>query len=116
MKSPGVTVCFARELVDMNWPVALPASVKQKARGMATRLEKLMTQFQLLGDRLITGQVGVMQVVEQTAALADHHQQAPTGSVIFFVTLQMLGQMVDALGQERDLHVGGTGVLFVRLE
>jgi hypothetical protein len=36
--------------------------------------------------------------------------------VILFVALQMLGQMVDALRQQRDLHIGGTRVLLVRLK
>ncbi len=30
--------------------------------------------------------------------------------MVTLVDLQMLGQMGDALGQERDLHVGRTGV------
>ena len=100
----------------MNWPVAHPAGLKQKTRGLNHAFGNLLTQFQLLGDRLVTGQVGVMQVVEQTAALANHHQKSTTRAVIFLVALQMLGQMVDALREQRDLHVCGTGVLLVRLE
>ncbi len=75
-----------------------------------------MAQFQFLGDRLIASQVNRLQVFEQTAALADHHQQPAARAVVFFVGLQMLGQMVDALGEQRDLHVRRTRVLGVRFE
>jgi hypothetical protein len=90
--------------------------LKQKARGQSHALENLMSQFQLLGDRLVAGQVGVMQVVQQPPPLANHYQQTTAGAVILLVGLQVLGQMVDALGQQRDLHVGRTGILLVRLE
>jgi len=75
-----------------------------------------MAKFELLSDRLIAAEVGALQVIEQAAALADHHQQTATGAVILLVALQMLGQVVDALRQQGDLHVGGTRVLGVRLE
>ena len=75
-----------------------------------------MPQFQLLGDRLITGQVGVMQIVEQPAALADHHQKTTTGGVIFLVALQMLGQMVDALREQGNLHIRRSGIPLVQLK
>lgn len=75
-----------------------------------------MTKLQFLRDGLITVDVRVMQVIEQTAALADHHQQSAARTVILVVALQVPGQMVDALGQQRDLHVRRTGVLFVQFE
>ena len=56
------------------------------------------------------------KIFEQAAALADHHQQPAARAVIFFVGLQMLGQMVDAMRQQRDLHVRRTRVLGVRFE
>ena len=57
-----------------------------------------------------------MQIIQQPAALADHHQQSATGAMIFDVLLQMVGQMVDPLGQKSNLHVCGAGVLLVKLE
>ena len=55
----------------------------------------------------------LLQIVQQTAALTNHQQQAATGVVILLVHLQMLVQVVDARGQQRDLHLGGTGVALV---
>ena len=75
-----------------------------------------MAQFQFLRDRLIATQVNRLQIFEQAAALADHDQQPATRAVVFFVGLQMLGQMVDAMREQRDLHVRRTRVFGVRLE
>ena len=41
---------------------------------------------------------------------ADHHEKAAAGVVVMLVLTQMLGQLVDAGGQDRDLDLGGTGV------
>ena len=53
---------------------------------------------------------GALEVVEQAAALADHHQQAAARVVVLLVRLEVLGQVGDALGQDRDLHLRRTGV------
>jgi len=75
-----------------------------------------MAQLQLFGDRLITSQINILQISEQAAALADHDQKPAARAVVFFVGLQMLGQMVDAMREQRDLHVRRARVLGVRLE
>ena len=75
-----------------------------------------MAQLQFFRDRLIASQVNRLQVFEKAAALADHHQQPAARAVVFFIGLQMLGQMVDALREQRDLHVRRTRVLGVRLK
>ena len=49
----------------------------------------------------------------QAAALADHLEQATAGMVVVLVFLEVLVQVVDALGQQSDLHLGGTGVALV---
>jgi hypothetical protein len=51
-----------------------------------------------------------MQIIQQTAALANHDNQTAAGPVIFLIMLQMLGKSVDALRQQRDLHIRGPGV------
>lgn len=57
-----------------------------------------------------------MQVIEKTAALADHHQKTAAGTVILLVALQMFGEVVDAMGKQRDLHVSRAGVFLVQPE
>jgi hypothetical protein len=45
-----------------------------------------------------------LEVIEQPAALADEHQEAAAGMVILRVRFEMLGQIVDALAEDRDLN------------
>ena len=79
---------------------------RRPAAKQQPRLRKnSMAQFQFLRDRLITAQVRVLQIFQQAPALADHHQQPATRTVVFFVGLQMLGQMVDPLREQGNLHV-----------
>ena len=80
------------------------------------KLNKLLAQLELFGDRLVAADIRIGQIIQQTAALADHQQQTTAGAMILLGRLQMLGQMVDAVREQRDLHVGGTRVLRVRLE
>jgi hypothetical protein len=75
-----------------------------------------VAEFELLGDRLITCQVGMMEIIQQRAPLTDHFQQTTAGTVVFVVFLQMFGQVINSLGQKSDLHVSGPCVLFVQLE
>jgi hypothetical protein len=75
-----------------------------------------VAQLQFLGDSLVTAQIGLLQVFEQTAALADHHEQPAARAVVLLVALQMFGEMVDALGQQRNLNIGRTRVLAVDLK
>ena len=88
----------------------------QVGNSKSGRPQKLVAQLELLGDCRVPFHVRVMKIIQQAAALADHHQQPATRAVVFFVALQMFGQMVDTLGEQRDLHVRGTGVLLVQLK
>jgi len=65
---------------------------------------------------MVALRIGAAQVIEQAPALADHFQQPPAGTVIFDVTLQVLGQFVDARGEQRNLHVRRPCILRVELK
>jgi hypothetical protein len=73
-------------------------------------------QLELLGDRLIPRHVGMMEIIQQAAALPNHDQESPAGTVVLHIFLQMFGQMIDALGQKSDLHVSGPCVALVQSE
>ena len=77
---------------------------------------RLFAQFQLFGDGLIAADIGVVEIIQQPPPLADHHQQAAAGAMIFLVLLQMLGQMIDPLREQRDLNIRRTGIPLVQLE
>ena len=75
-----------------------------------------MPKLQLLGHRLIPRQVRLVEIIQQAAALADHLQQAAPGTVVLEILLQMLGEMINALGQKGDLDIGGACVAFMQLK
>src|SRR5690606_2059597 len=74
------------------------------------------TQTEFFHDGPVPLDVGLLQVVQKTAPLADHLVHAPARVVILLVHPQMLGQLVDARRQDRDLHLGRAGVAFVLLK
>src|SRR6185369_5658746 len=53
-------------------------------------------------------------VVEQTAACADHLQQAASAVMVLLVRPEVLGQVVDSLGEKSDLYARGASVRLVR--
>src|SRR5580658_55704 len=63
-----------------------------------------------LPDRTVAGDVLLGQVLQQPAAAADQQQQPAAAVVVMLVHLQVLGQVVDPPGQQRDLDFRRTGV------
>src|SRR5688572_32704112 len=76
----------------------------------------LATDPELLDDRAIPLGLLVPQILQEPSPLADEHQQPAAGVVILRMALEVLGQTVDALGQERNLNLGRTGVALVSAE
>ena len=73
--------------------------------GYSLRL-RLTTQTQSSDDFVVLLDVRLLQVIEQTSAMRDHLQQAAPRMIVLLVCLEMLGEFVNALTQERDLHLG----------
>jgi hypothetical protein len=67
---------------------------------------------ELRDEGAIALDVGVPQVVQQTPLLADQEKEAAAGVVVFGVRFQVLGELPDASGRQRDLYFGGTSVPF----
>ena len=65
---------------------------------------------------MVARSVGAAQVIEQPPALAYHFQQPSSGTMVFDVGLEVLGQFVDARGEQRNLHVGRPSVLRMELK
>jgi len=51
-----------------------------------------------------------LEVPEQSPTLTYHHQQTSPAVMILLVDLQMLGEMIDAFGQQRHLDLWGSGI------
>ena len=56
-------------------------------------------------DRPVTLDVVGSYVVEEPATTTDQHQQATPAVMVLLVDLQVLGEVVDALGEECDLDL-----------
>ena len=71
--------------------------------GRASSLLAAQTQ---VGDQLEVAIVlSAGQVVEQTASLADHLEQAAARVIVVLVAAQVFCQRIDTVGQQRDLDV-----------
>src|SRR5262249_13672135 len=65
---------------------------------------------QLLDQRLVTRCVDTGEVVEKLATLGHKLEQSTPGMVVLDVGLEMLGEAVDALREDRHLHFRRTGI------
>src|SRR2546423_1199905 len=70
----------------------------------------LATQPETGDQRPVPLDVVVFHVVEQPTAATDQHQQTPPAVMVLLVDLQVLGELVDAAGEQRHLHLGRTRV------
>ena len=66
----------------------------------------LSSQFQPLDDLVVFSDISPLEVIEQFSSSGDHFQQSAPGMIVLFVYLEMLGELIDALGQQRDLDLG----------
>src|SRR5699024_10721959 len=71
------------------------------------------TQTQAGDERTVALDVDLLQVLEHPAALADQEQQSATRVVVVLVLLEVLREILDPTGHDRDLHLGRTGVALV---
>src|SRR5689334_12851166 len=71
---------------------------------------RLLTRAELRDEIGVTRLVLAAEVIEQRPALVDHHQKAAARVIVLRVGLEMLGQRVDAVGEDRNLDFGRTGV------
>ena len=65
---------------------------------------------ELIDDSAVTLDVLGHQIVQHLAALTDHLQQAAAGVMILLVGTEVLGEVVDSLGENGDLNFRGTRV------
>ena len=64
----------------------------------------------LLEQGLVARLVLSLDVIEQRTARRDHFQQAAAGMVVLHVALEVVGEIVDAFLQDRDLDLGRAGI------
>lgn len=75
----------------------------------------LATDAEFLNKIQICLAISFSNVAQQAAALADHLQQSTASHVVMLVSLQMLGNFLDALSQYGDLGAGPAGIVLMYL-
>ena len=70
----------------------------------------LAAEAELRDDLAVSLDVFALQVIQQPASPAHHLQEAPPRGMILLVGLEVLGQVRDPPGEDRDLDLGGAGV------
>jgi hypothetical protein len=85
------------------------------------RVEPLLTnslapQTELGDEASIPLDIFSTQIVEESATFADHQQETTTAVVVVLVVAKMLGQVVDPLCEQSNLHLGRACVASVGTE
>jgi len=112
---------FAKRVRPLYWPAFARVTVKPSGPFSALtardtkRPPLLLAEAQLRDDGPITLHVCLVQVGELSSALADHHQETTSRVVVFAVYAQVLSEVVDPLGKQSDLNLGGACVRWVLL-
>ena len=83
-------------------------------KGRRAGAPSLFAKTELRDEIGVTLFVLAPEIIEQRTALVDQHQQAAARMVVLRVGLEVLGQVVDALGKDRDLDFRRTGVALPR--
>lgn len=60
--------------------------------------------------------VGLFEIVDEPRPLTQEHAKSPLASIVLLIHEQVVGEPLDALGEECDLKGGGAGVIGASLE
>lgn len=72
-----------------------------------------MTESKILNNPAVSIDVRPLQVFQEPLALTNHLQQPTATVMIFGVLLEVIVEVVNPLGEDRDLHPARTGVSIV---
>src|SRR5688572_18251841 len=81
---------------------------------LETRNWPLPSQSKLLDYLVISVDITLFEIIQQFATPRDHFQQSPTRVIVLLMRLEMLGQFVYTLGEQRNLHLRRTRVRRMR--
>ena len=85
-----------------------------KARVTLAALDTiLLTKTELCNDSTIPFNIVLLQISKKVSSVTNHLKKSASGMMILFVNLKMLVKVIDSLGKNSDLHLGGTGVALV---
>lgn len=89
-----------------------------KPSRLEAKLSDLATQAETFNQRTVAGNINALKVPEQTATLPDEEQEAATRVVVVLVRLEVLGELVDAVGEQSNLDfwrpsISGTSLILL---
>jgi len=73
-------------------------------------LEYLLAYSKPLDQILVSREIRIAQIIQKSSSLPDQLQEATTRVVILYMDLEVPGKMLDALAQQRNLHLWRAGV------
>ncbi len=69
------------------------------------------------GDQpCVAGVIFSFQITKQSLASSDEFEKTEARGVVFFVLFEVIGQIVDAIGQKGDLYFRRTGIVLTASE
>src|SRR5262245_39039518 len=86
---------------------ALPVLMRTRPVRAASRCREdpLAAKSQVLHHLSVAFDLGGFEIVQQSPTLSDHAEQAATRRVVALVDLEVLGEVVDLLGEQGDLNL-----------
>src|SRR5579862_5654772 len=93
--------------LTLSIPLRSSRRVRVGDKGLSLRL---LADAQLADDVPVAVRIVRLEVIEQAAALAYEHQKTAAGRMVLRVGLEVLGQLANALAQDRNLHLRAAGV------
>ena len=73
----------------------------------------LFSQTEFGNDGAIAFDVNLLEIAEKVSSVADHFLKAAAAVKVLLVGFEVLGQVVDAGCEDRDLNLGGTRIAFM---
>jgi hypothetical protein len=67
---------------------------------------QLLSQTQSFDNLAVPIGISTVQIIQQTPAPVNHHDQSAARGVVFRVRLEMRGQIVDSFTEQCDLYFG----------
>lgn len=76
---------------------------------------ELLSETELFNDCAVTSDVLLLEVAKKISSVTDHLQKSATAVVILRVVLKMRVERIDAVREDRDLNLRGSGVVVAEL-
>ena len=77
------------------------------------QLLKLLSETQLLNDSTVARDIGLLKVCEKVSSVAYHLLKSAAAVVVLVVGLEVLGKVLDSVGQKSDLNLRRTCIALV---